>query len=75
VRWAEELSDIASGVCMTTQDVQQAYLRWQLAVGTWSYASKHLRGTDQERAAHDEMIDRYSAYLLARAEWEKGEAA
>jgi hypothetical protein len=60
---------------MTTQGVQAAYLRWQLAVGSWIYATTHLRGTDQEHAAYDTMIDHYASYLLARSEWEKGEAA
>ncbi len=56
---------------MTIQDVHQAYMAWQLAVGSYEYA----RGRADAQAtvqAEQAMLDRYADYLLARDQHEKG---
>ncbi len=60
---------------MTTQEVQQAYLRWKLRDGEWLYLSKLDRHAPAARAAEQRAIDAYEAYLRARAQWEQGEPA
>ncbi len=59
---------------MTIQEVQQAYMRWQLAVGTYQYARSQGSGQVVE-LAEQAMIDRYEEYLRSRAQWEQGETA
>ncbi len=56
---------------MSIQEVQQAYIAWQFAVGSYQYARQ--QGDVQATArAEQVMIDRYADYLLARDQYEKG---
>jgi hypothetical protein len=56
---------------MTIQDVQQAYMAWKLAVGTYEYARK--QGDHQAiEQAEQAMLDHYADYLLTRDRYEKG---
>ena len=56
---------------MTIQQVHQAYVAWQLAIGSFEYARKwgDPHAADQ---AEQGMLDRYAVYLLARDQLEKG---
>jgi hypothetical protein len=50
---------------MPIEQLHQAYMAWQLAVGRYQYARQHAdpQAIDQAEQA---MLDRYAEYLLAR---------
>lgn len=54
---------------MPQVEVQRAFIRWQLAVGSFLYAERTMTA-EAIRQAEQVMIDRYSEYLLAREQWE-----
>ncbi len=56
---------------MTIEAVHQAYMVWQLAVGSYEYA-RHQGDGELVAQAERVMLDRYAAYLLTRDHWEKG---
>ena len=58
---------------MTTAEVQRAFLRWQLAVGSFRYAERTLT-RDAIKEAERVMIDRYMEFLVARDKWEGGQS-